>query len=277
MTVEDQSPYRSMIVEQADWWTSVPPCRRCNQVHLQPWVRKTGERKASCTAHRSQRDPDTGSLIPCAAPPLRGLDVCRTHGGKSKAAREAAARRMRDRADRENQEKALAAAARIFGVPREVDPAIGLIEEYWRCAGLVDAYERLAAQLDPDELTFGLISETTKVTRTGQQDYDATTNALVDRNEIEVKTTRVGRVPVVVKLLNEERERFAKLGVEIVKLGLEARRDEYVRAQVDVFAGVLDSLNLTEEQRLAAATALRALDGRMSSQRVVDGTLAIGP
>lgn len=272
---EDQKGWGSELTD--DWWTNVPPCRRCNQAHLQPWVRKDGERRASCTAHRSQRDAVTGGLVPCAAPPLKGLDVCRTHGGKSKAAREAAARRMRERADRENEAKALATAARIFGLPREVDPAVGLIEEYWRTAGLVDAYERLASQLEPGELAYGIISETTKVTRTGQQDYDPTSNQLVDRNEVEVKTTRGGRVPTVVKLLNEERERFAKLGVEIVKLGLEARRDEYVRAQVDVFAQVLDALNLTDEQRLTAATALRALDGRMTPVRPIDTRPAIGP
>lgn len=252
----------------------VPFCEKCALQHLQVWVKKDGTRSRSCKAHRTQRDPETGALRPCAAPPMKGQDICKDHGGRSKQAQRAAQRRLEAKADREAKEKALRKAAQIFGVPREVDPAQGLIESYWRSAGLVDAYERLIRDLGPDDLQGGVISERTKVTRTELPESavehlaGAGVDDLEPATETEIVTTRGARKHPLVKLFDEERDRFEKLGIEIVKLELEVRRDEYVRAQVDVFANVLGQLELTDDQRLRAARLLRELDGR---PRVVDG------
>ena len=78
---------------------------------------------------------------------------------------------------------------------------------------------------------------------------------------VEARTIAKAGVNVWVQLFNAERDRFAKLGVEIVRLGLEARRDEYIKAQVAVFASVLlaPELGLTPSQRAAAAALLRGL------------------
>ena len=77
-----------------------------------------------------------------------------------------------------------------------------------------------------------------------------------------------------VKLFQEERQWFGKLGADIIRLGLEARRDEYIRAQVEVFAGVLHAaeLALTSEQLVAAARLLRALGA--PQPRMIEGVEA---
>ena len=88
-----------------------------------------------------------------------------------------------------------------------------------------------------------------------------------------MKTIHKVAINVWVSMFNQERDRFAKLGIEIVRLGLEARRDEYIRAQVEVFAGVLLSpeLALTAEQRQAAGRLLRGLGAR--DTLMIDGEL----
>jgi hypothetical protein len=149
--------------------------------------------------------------------------------------------------------------ASIYGIPRHVDPAIGLIEEYWRTAGIVAGLETRVAELHPEELTWG-VAEIADFESAASEDGDG-------RPARQVKK-RSG-LNALVKLFNEERDRFAKLGVEIVRLGLEARRDEYIRAQVEVFARVLLSpeLSLSEGQRETAARLLRNLEG----EKIIEG------
>lgn len=237
----------------------VDPCLRCGQQHFMGQIWADGRRLLSCRAHLTKPDA-VGNLVPCGLAPLKGMDICRVHGGKARQARAAAKRRM----DREAQERAVRAAAQIYGIPRAIDPAEGLVEEYWRCAGLVAAYERLASGLTVDDLTFGIISETVKTTPAGALALGIEDGQISDFSAeptLERTVKRGAQINIIVKYLNDERKRFTELGVKIVELGLEARRDEYVRAQVAVFASVLGALGLSPEQRLMAAQLLRQLDG----------------
>lgn len=138
--------------------------------------------------------------------------------------------------------------AQIFGVPRHIDPADGLMEEYWRSAGIITGLERIVMQIKVED--FMPLDERLD---------DTPTTEKLDRQVI----TKVGPVTWM-RLFNEERDRWAKLGIDIVRLGLEARRDEYIRAQVEVFAQVLlaPELALTAEQRITAARLLRGLGAR---------------
>jgi hypothetical protein len=142
--------------------------------------------------------------------------------------------------------------ADLYGIPRHIDPADGLIEEYWRTAGIVAGLEKKVASLPESELTWGV----TEVTEGEGTALDEAGNPVAAK-----VVKRRASVNVWVRLFNEERDRYSKLGIEIVRLGLEARRDEYIRAQVEVFAGVLLSpdLALSAEQRETAARLLRAL------------------
>ena len=142
--------------------------------------------------------------------------------------------------------------ANAYGIPRHIDPADGLIEEYWRTAGIVAGLETAVAALPQGELVWGVaeISQDEAAAEAGDG-HPAAVRSVKKRAGLNA----------LVKLFNEERDRFARLGVEIVRLGLEARRDEYVRAQVEVFASVLLSpdLALSQEQRETAARLLRGL------------------
>lgn len=241
-----------MVKPLSDLPMATEICTRCGKVHQTHWGHP------SCTAHRTTRD-DLGNLRPCSGHRIKGLMVCRTHGGsnkKSGAKAEAAAKR---KAAALAYESSLNKAVQLYGIPREVDPAIGLVEEYWRTAGIVDALEQLVRQLTIEETQYGIISESTEITQSAVIDEDT---GKPFEAEKKVTTKRAPRPHVLVVQFERERDRFAKLGAEVVRLGLEARRDEYVRAQVDVFAGVLGQLDLSDEQRLQAAKLLRQIDQR---------------
>lgn len=230
-------------------WEHIEVCPKCLRQHATPWG------KPSCAKHRTKRD-DNGNLQPCLGHPLHGADACRFHGGGTPRSRAKAKRVLAEAAQRE----ALARAVHVFGIPRAIDPAEGLIEEYWRSAGIVSQLENLVSRLEVDDIGYGVITETTKATKVeGAADGESNVESAI---EVVTTTTRGARQHVLVKAFNEERDRFRALGTEITRLGLEARRDEYVRAQVDVFSAVVDKLNLTDEQRRILARELRALGGR---------------
>src|SRR5262245_2216805 len=69
-----------------------------------------------------------------------GYGYCSVHGGCTPTHEDAAFVDMaRD-------------TAQLFGVPRQVHPLDGLMEEYWRTAGLIDAYEAMVMQLLPADV-----------------------------------------------------------------------------------------------------------------------------
>lgn len=246
----------------------VDACAKCEKMHL------TGFGKPACKAHRTTRDP-LGQLIPCKQAPARGLDVCKTHGGSTKRAK-ALSQKAREEHDRRT---AADNVLRIFGRPRQIDPAIGLIEEYWRSAGIIAQLEQVVGAMAPEDLVWGKDREDVKTTAgdslelTFKPDPETgvpQASEIAAAPTIEVKTTHAARPSIWLKMFNEERDRFIKLGIEIVRLELDARRDEYVRAQVDVFASVLldPAMGLTPEQRVIAAAKLRALDGKQRADAI---------
>lgn len=189
-----------------------------------------------------------GSQQQCRRNALPGMTVCRMHGGAAPQVRRAALRRL---AEAEAVE-----IANAYGIPRHIDPAIGLIEEYWRSAGIVSGLETRVMAIPPEDLVWG-------VTETADYPSSSDGEDAERANGSGGHVTKSKAVPNIwLKLFNEERDRFAKLGLEIVRLGLEARRDEYIRSQVEAFASVLlhADLALTEQQRATAARLLRALE-----------------
>lgn len=226
----------------------IPVCGRCEKMHV------TVFGKPACKAHRTKVDT-LGQPVPCKLPPARGLEVCLSHGGTAGRGGKAASVRARQEFDRR---AAAEVAVKLFNAPRKIDPAIGLIEEYWHCAGTIVELRRIVGEIDRLDLVWGKEREEIKAVIP----IDDGIGAPLEPN-LETKTTYASRPSVWLKLLNEERDRYIKLGLEIVRLNLEARRDEYVRAQVDAFAAVLldPEMSLTPEQRVIAAAKLRTLDG----------------
>lgn len=179
-----------------------------------------------------------------------GIGRCKFHGGNT---------------PNHNMAAQLAQArdvATIYGVPRDIHPIDGLMEEYWRTAGLVDVYEAMCMQLLPNEVVWGVqsVEETTALTSgTGSsdlQDNDAATT-------LPEKKTKAGAgVHTWVKLFNEERDRFSRLAEQILKLDLASRQVEYTQSQVAALVAVLlaPELALSEDQRRTAARLLRGMD-----------------
>lgn len=145
--------------------------------------------------------------------PHAGRGPCSKHGGNTRNHLVAA------------QNAEVKELAGIYGIPRQLDPREGILEEYYRTAGLVSRLELIVAQIPQAELVWGVVEE-----QDGTGDGDSGGFA---------KRTSKAVPNAWVTLLNEERNRFARLGVDIVKLGLEARRDEWMRsngiAMSDVF------------------------------------------
>jgi hypothetical protein len=195
------------------------------------------------------------------------MRVCYVHGAKAPAAKRAAARRL--------AAVAVQNVAGIYGVPRRVDPAQGLIEEYWRTAGIIAGLEPIVAELTREQLTMGVesVTETANAPNWGT-DAEGNPNITIEAGGLKVDVAERALSPserrtvmkagpaIWLRLLNEERDRFARLGVDIVKLGLEAQRDAYVREQAAMLADVLGQLNLTKTQRAQARDLLRELDQR---------------
>ena len=189
---------------------------------------------------------------PCTRPagwgtPHPGIGACKLHGGTTPNACIAAERVIARN------------TANAYGIPRHIDPADGLIEEYWRTAGIVAGLETHVAAIPHNELVWGIT--------------ESTTFPAGDDGEPGRPLEKRRAAPNIwLKLFNEERDRFAKLGLEIVRLGLDARRDEYIRSQVGAFAAVLlhADMALSESQRVTAGRLLRSLE----AVDVIDGTVA---
>jgi hypothetical protein len=154
-----------------------------------------------------------------------------------------------------------------YGVPRRIDPRDGLIEEYWRTAGAVAYCERRVQELGPDELTWGTAED---VEQTGVVGGDDGGGGGIIGNRRKSKAAP----NVWVTLYQQERKRFAELGVEIVRLGLEARRDQAAERYAAQLAGVVRlfvaELGLTAAQQervpAALASAMAALRGQTADQ-----------
>jgi hypothetical protein len=154
--------------------------------------------------------------------------------------------------------------AALFAVPRsDIDPVNGLAEELQRSAGLIDSYEAMCAQLLPDEVVYGEL--TSEESRPSVDADDG------DLAPVELKTKSGASLNIWVRLLNEERDRFAKLCEAMIKLDLDARRLTFQQSQVTAIVQLMLSpeLALNDDQKRAASRLLRDLDERHAA--MIDG------
>lgn len=197
--------------------------------------RPYGEGKPKCDAQRPNQPEGTLCQRPAGwATDHPGTGRCKRHGGSSPTHRQNA---------QMEQAKQLAG---IYGAPRTIDPRDGIIEEYYRSAGIILMLEQHVAQLPRDELVWGVVEEE---------------DGVGDQGGMMRRTSRA--VPNVwVKLLNEERDRFWGYSRDIMKFGLEARRDEWMRtngiAMSDVFRRAIARAGVVGEAAQALMDALIA-------------------
>ncbi|GAA2346752.1 hypothetical protein [Dactylosporangium salmoneum] len=162
---------------------------------------------------------------------------CRLHGGMTPTHLLAAERRM-----------AAETAAR-YSVPREVHPVEGLLEQYHRYAGQVAWLEAKVNELPEEALFWGVESETDR--RNPDEDVDGERLRTGAAAEFERKS-KAGPNALLEQFDRVQRE-YAKLGVDIVRIGLETAGDALAtrfasRLQVELDALMGECAALAAEQ-----------------------------
>jgi hypothetical protein len=161
----------------------------------------------------------------CHGSRIRGLDRCRLHAGQS---RELAKQRGR-----------MQVAMVTYGAPIEVGPSEALLEELHRTAGHVAWLARIVAELDPDDLVWGLVEETDRPPG--------------ERSPGGVETKHKAVPNQWLLLYQKERHHLAQVSKACVDAGISERVvqmwEQLGASYVQVIERVLDRLELTAEQR----------------------------
>lgn len=171
-----------------------------------------------------KRGPEGGT---CTRPagwgsPHPGIGRCKLHGGNAPSSVIAAERIQ------------VAELAARYSTPRDVHPLQGVMEQYHRLAGQIAWLEARVNATDEGELFWGVESETDKP---GGPDGGG---------GLEVK--RKAGPNAYVEQLDKVGAQFAKLGVEIIRIGLETAGD----AMASKFAGRLQVMLAELVAELAA-------------------------
>ena len=146
-------------------------------------------------------------------------------------------------------------AAMLYGVPRTVDPVVGLMEEYYRTLGLVEAYEAMVMQLSPGEIFWGV--QTIEESEPGATDGGDESLTPPER-----KVKSGAGISLIVQQLDRERDRSVRIAETILKLDIENRRVGLEQSHVAMLVSILldPELSLTQDQRRVVARRFRERD-----------------
>ena len=146
-------------------------------------------------------------------------------------------------------------AAMLYGVPRTVDPVVGLMEEYYRTLGLVEAYEAMVMQLSPSEIFWGV--QTIEESEPGATDGGDESLTPPER-----KVKSGAGISLIVQQLDRERDRSVRIAETILKLDIENRRVGLEQSHVAMLVSILldPELSLTQDQRRVVARRFRERD-----------------
>jgi len=165
----------------------------------------------------------------CMRPVANGNLRCRHHGGATKQAKAGASRRK--------GEAIAAKAMETYGLPVEVSPVDGLLQEVCRTAGHIAWLEQRIRALDESEIAWG---------RTEQVEKAATEFPGID-------TTSSAVPHALLKLYREERGHFVNACKTAIAAGIDERRVRLAESQgqlmVDVIRGILGDMNLSVDQQ----------------------------
>jgi len=186
----------------------------------------------------------SGYTEQCKNAPVKGATVCHKHGGSAPQVREAGKRRL--------QMQRAARAAETLGLPKEVDPHEGLLEQVYVSAGICEWYAERVRELDPDAVVWGKGEERGSVKG--------------DRRSVE-RTERAG-VSVWVQLYAEERDRLVRFCKTAIAAGLGERQVRLAEQQArflsrvirDVVAGLARRFGFDPDAPEAAEIARGALE-----------------
>jgi hypothetical protein len=171
---------------------------------------------------------------------MHGQRVCRMHGGMSPQARAKARQRL--------EVEAAEQAMHTYGLPRDVDPHVALLEEVHRTAGHVAWLALQVQTLTNDQVVYG-------ITRTTQ---------LPDGSR-RVEAAAVVNTWVV--LYQNERDRLRRVCADAIRSGVEERRvrleEEAAVRLVEVIRHVLVDLGHDPtEERVRKVVRLRLTEGQ---------------
>lgn len=183
-------------------------------------------------------------LGPCRRPAGWGTDhagfgACKFHGGASPSGKKFAAK------------QALQYAAVTAGIPRDVDPAQGLMEEIARTAGRIDWYTERIRVLDPENVIRGPAS---------QKRIEISRAAGDGAGTATIQTTTITEVTAAIHLFVELEFRERKHYAMVCKLALDAgvaerqiRWAESLGVMLgELVRGVFDDMGLRGAEREAA-------------------------
>lgn len=154
-----------------------------------------------------------------------GSGSCKLHGGSTQNHHIAAQTEM--------ARKAVA----TYGLPREVDPAVALLEEVHRTAGHVAWLHEKVQEIAEDDLVWGVVEEVDK----GAGEFTGT------------DTTSAAKPNVWLELYHRERKHLTDVCKAALAAGIAERQVRLAEQQgallVGVIQRILDDLALTAEQR----------------------------
>ena len=198
---------------------------------------------------------DTIPTSPAAAWPRSGADVCRMHGGGAPQVKTAAAERVR--------QAEIVEMARVYGVPREVEAAVGIREEIWRTAGTISWLGEIVAGLKQEDIVFGTTRlERSTGTGTGQRGGDTESTTAV----------REAKLNLWVELLFRERKHFAEICAKAVALGLADREVQIAEQQGRLVASIVRAILGDEVLALSPVQLERASEVVSRHFRLVGST-----
>ncbi|MFN2636891.1 MAG: hypothetical protein ABR585_07695 [Gemmatimonadaceae bacterium] len=152
-----------------------------------------------------------------------GLGKCKLHGGSTPTHKAAAKVELARR------------AVATYGLPREVDPAVALLEEVHRTAGHVAWLSEVVGAMDDGELVWGVVEE---IERSGGQ--------------LGSETTHRAAPSIWLDLYRQERAHLARVSKDAIAAGIAERQVRLAESQgaivVDIIRRILDRLDLTQAQ-----------------------------
>jgi len=213
-------------------------CEKCGKVHV------TRHGTPACSAHKAGSPQE-----PCKRPPMKGLRVCRVHGGATPNARKAS-----------QQHKAEAAVKRELlklGYERDVSPSDAMLEQVREAAHNVAVYRTIVRLLLPEVDQGELEADAaTGFTRLGQ-----TLAVRVDPEKFHAEPH------VFVSMYDKERDRLVKYakmcrdaGVEEARVRIAEEQGQWLVRTIDM---VFTRLQLTPEQADLLPTVMMEVIGEL--------------
>jgi hypothetical protein len=142
-------------------------------------------------------------------------------------------------------------AARTYGLPRDIDPGRALLEEVQNQAGVVAWLRHIIGGMDAEDLVWGMAEE---IIEPEIRDSDGQTVILSRSGKYKAAPS------VWLSIYQWERRHYRELCRDAIAAGVSERMVNVFEQTADTFAlvieRVLDSLDLTETQRLAVPAAV---------------------